>query len=123
MRSIKRSMCAAILILEAVVLGLTTPVLISVESVATSTALWVGLGLTLACVLTAGLLRHDWAYWLGSTIQVAALGLGFVISMMFFLGAIFGALWAAAYILGVKVDREKAERSALEREWERDNPT
>ena len=122
MRSMKRSMCAAILILEAVVLGLTTPVLISVESVSTATALWVGLGLTLACVLTAGLLRHDWAYWLGWTIQVAALGLGFVIAMMFLLGAIFGALWAAAYVLGAKVDREKAKRVVIEREWERDNP-
>lgn len=122
MRSIKRSMCAAILILEAVVLGLTPLVMIRVESVSTSTALWVGLGLTLACVLTAGLLRHDWAYWLGWMIQIAALGLGFVISMMFFLGAIFGALWAAAYILGVKVDREKSERAVLEREWEGDNP-
>lgn len=118
MRSTKRSLCAAILLLEAVVLGLTTPVMISVASVAVATALWVGLGLTLACIVTAGLLRRPWAYGLGWTIQVAALALGAVITMMLLLGLIFASLWATAYFLGEKIDREKADRAVLEAEWE-----
>ena len=117
MRSAQRSMCAAILTLQAVVLGLTTPVLISVASVTVGTALWVGLGLTVACIVTAGMLRRPWAYYLGWAIQVASLALGFVIPMMFFLGAIFTALWAGAYFLGAKVDRERAEREVLEQQW------
>ena len=48
-RSPRRGMCAAVLSLEAITLGLTTPVLISVADVAVSTALWVGLGLCVAC--------------------------------------------------------------------------
>jgi len=116
-------MCAAILVLEAVVLGLTTPVLISVADVDVATALWIGLGLTVGCVLTAGLLRRGWAYLLGWLIQVVAIGLGVVIPMMFLLGVVFASLWAAAYFLGVKVDREKAERVVLQAEWERENPT
>jgi hypothetical protein len=118
MRSTKRSLCAAILLLEAVVLGLTTPVMISVASVGVPTALSVGLGLTLACIVTAGLLRRSWAYGLGWAIQVAALALGVLITMMFLLGVIFAALWATAYFLGEKIDREKAERAVLEAEWE-----
>ena len=39
-------LCSAILLLEAIVLGLSTPVLISVASVDTGRALWIGLGLT-----------------------------------------------------------------------------
>lgn len=117
MRSARRSMCAAILGLQAVVLGLTTPVMISVAEVSVATALWVGLGLTAACVVTAGLLRWAWAYYLGWAIQLASLVLGFVVPMMFFLGAIFTALWAGAYFLGARIDRERAEREVLEQQW------
>jgi hypothetical protein len=117
MRSAQRSMSAAMLTLQAVVLGLTTPVMISVASVSVGAALWVGLGLTVACIVTAGMLRRSWAYYVGWAIQVASLALGFVIPLMFFLGAIFTALWAGAYFLGAKVDRERAEREVLEQQW------
>lgn len=117
MRSAQRSMCAAMLILQAVVLGLTTPVMISVSGVDVSTALWVGIGLTIACIVTAGMLRRPWAYLVGWVIQVASFGLGFVIPMMFLLGAIFASLWAGAYFLGRKIDIEKAERAGLEEQW------
>lgn len=117
MRSAQRSLCAAILAFQAVVLGLTTPVMISVASVSVGTALGVGLGLVAACVIVAGLLRRQWAYYLGWLIQVASIALGFVIPMMFFLGAVFAALWAGAFFLGAKIDRERAEREVLEQQW------
>jgi hypothetical protein len=107
-RSPRRGMCAAVLSLEAIVLGLTTPVMITVVGVATPVALAVGLGLAVLCLLVAGMLRSEWAYGLGWLIQVAAIGLGFVIGMMFFLGAVFALLWATAYLLGRKIERERA---------------
>ena len=76
MRSPRRGMCAAILSLEAITLGLTTPVLITIADVPTRTALGIGLGLMLACLLLAGMLRGEWAYWLGWAIQLVAIGLG-----------------------------------------------
>jgi Protein of unknown function (DUF4233) len=108
----QRRLCAAILLLETIAFGLSTPVLISVAGVTTSTALWVGLGLAVACLLVSGLLRFAWGYWLGWAIQVAAIALGFVVTTMFVLGAIFLALWATAYFLGRKIEVERAE-------WER----
>lgn len=104
----QRRLCAAILLLEAVVLGLSTPVLISVESVDTAPALWTGLGLTVACVVVSGLLRHRWAYALGWAIQVAAVLLGFLTGAMFALGAIFLVLWFTAVRLGGTIDRDRA---------------
>jgi hypothetical protein len=101
-------MCAGVLALEAVTLGLTTPVLITIADVATPVALAIGLGLAVLCLLTAGLLRHEWAYALGWVIQGAAVALGFVIGIMFFLGAVFALLWATAYLLGRKIERERA---------------
>lgn len=108
----QRRLCAAILLLEAIAFGLSTPVLISVAGVSTATALWIGLGLTVACLLVAGLLRFEWAYWLGWAIQVGAIALGLEVGAMFVLGAIFLALWATAWFLGRKIEVERAE-------WER----
>jgi Protein of unknown function (DUF4233) len=101
-------MCSAILSLEAITLGLSTPVMITVADIAVGTALFIGLGLTLACLVVAGMLRSERAYALGWLIQVAAVGLGFVVPVMFFLGALFGLLWGMAYFLGRKIERERA---------------
>jgi Protein of unknown function (DUF4233) len=101
-------MCAAILSLEAVVLGLTTPVMINLADVPWRTACAVGLGLCVACLVLAGLLRGEVAYAAGWVIQVAAIALGFVVPMMFFLGALFALLWGTAYFLGRKIERERS---------------
>ena len=107
-RSPRRGMCAAVLSLEAITLGLTTPVMISVADVDTRTAVTVGVGLAVACLLIAGMLRTEWAYALGWAVQLGAIGLGVVVPMMFFLGAVFALLWGTAYFLGRKIERERA---------------
>ncbi len=108
-RSPRRGMCAAVLSLEAIALGLTTPVMITISDVAVATALTVGLGLAVVCLLLAGMLRAEWAYLAGYAVQVAAIALGFVVPAMFVLGVIFAVLWTAADLLGRKIERERAE--------------
>lgn len=107
-RSPRRGMCAAVLCLEAITVGLTTPVMISVAGVGTFTAFGVGLGLAIACLLLAGMLRAEWAYLLGWGVQVAAVALGLVVPLMVVLGAIFALLWGMADFLGRKIERERA---------------
>lgn len=107
-RSPRRGMCAAILSLEAIALGLTTPVMISVSDVDTGLALGIGLGLAVVCLLLAGLLRRPWAYAAGWAVQVAAVALGLVVPLMFLLGAVFALLWGTADVLGRKIERERA---------------
>jgi hypothetical protein len=104
----QRRLCSAILLLEAIVLGLSTPVLISVESIDRGRALWIGIGLSVACLVTAGLLRQRWAYGLGWVIQVAAIALGVLVGPMYVLGAIFLVLWITAVRLGRTIDTDKA---------------
>jgi hypothetical protein len=106
-----RSMAAGVLALESIVLFLTTPVMINVDRVDRGVAIAAGLGLAVLAVVLCGLLRYRWAYVVGSLLQVAALALGFVVSVMFVLGAVFGLLWAAALVLGRRVDAVKAARS------------
>ena len=122
-RSPRRGLCAAILSLEAVTLGLTTPVMISVAHVPAGRAAAGGLGLALVCVVLAGSLRHPVVYWLGWLVQVAALALGVVVPLMWVLGVVCTALWAGADLLGRKIERERAAAFAAydaQREAQRD---
>ena len=103
-----RGMCAAMLTLESIILALATPVMISVEGVGRSLAIGLGLGLAILCVLTAGMLRKPEAYYVGHALQVAAIALGFLVPIMFFVGAMFAALWLGAFFLGRKIEADKA---------------
>jgi hypothetical protein len=107
-RSPRRGMCSAVLFLEAITLGLSTPVMIAVSDVSPAVALPVGLGLALLSIVASGLLRSEWAYGLGWAIQGAAIVLGFLVTTMFFLGAIFALLWGSADLLGRRIERERA---------------
>ncbi|WP_295656278.1 DUF4233 domain-containing protein [uncultured Nocardioides sp.] len=107
-RSPRRGMCAAVLCLEGITLGLTTPVLITIADVSVTNALLIGLGLAVVCLLLAGMLRAPWAYALGWVVQLGAVALGFAVPLMFFLGALFALLWGTADLLGRKIERERA---------------
>jgi Protein of unknown function (DUF4233) len=110
MRNPRRAMAAAVLGFECIVLALVTPVLISVEDVSPSIAVSIGIGSAVTALVIAGLLRFEWAYWLGFALQVFAIGLGFLVVDMFVLGLIFGALWTTAYVLGHKIESEQRRR-------------
>ena len=107
-----RALCAAMLTLEAIVLALSVPVMIAVEDVDTGPAVSLGLGLAVLCVVTAGLLRRPWAYLLGHAIQVGAICLGFVVPAMFLVGTIFAVLWVTAYLVGRRIESDKARWAA-----------
>ncbi|MCL8026479.1 DUF4233 domain-containing protein [Nocardioides bruguierae] len=112
MRSPRRGLCSAILALEGIALGLTTPVLITLTDVPTGASLGLGLGLALVSILLTGFLRYQWAYTVGWLVQVLAVAMGLLITPMFFLGGVFAALWATAIWLSNKIDRERAEAFA-----------
>lgn len=111
-RSPRRGMCAAVLALEGIVVGLSTPVMATLTDVPTGTALGVGLGLAVACFVVAGMLRSEAGYAAGWVVQVAAVALGVLVPAMFVLGGIFAALWATAYLLGRKIETERAAAHA-----------
>jgi hypothetical protein len=105
---VKRRLCATTLTLEAVMLALTAPVLIAIAEVETAVALSVGLGLALLAVVAAGALRSPVGYLLGHLVQVGALALGFLLLSMVVLGLVFTALWATSYLLGRRIDLDRA---------------
>jgi len=116
-RSIRRAMCAGMLVLQAVVLFLTGVVTIGMTDLGAVASLSLGLGLAVLCVVAAGMLGRPGGYALGWLVQVVSIGLGLLVPAMFFLGLVFAGLWAASYFLGIRIDRERAERDVLEERW------
>ena len=99
-----RRLCASVLGMEAIVLGLVTPVAIMVNKVEPALAVTVGLGLAVVCVVVAGLLKRPSAYIEGSVVQLLAIATGFLVPIMFFLGVIFAALWITAIFVARRVE-------------------
>ena len=99
-----RRLGASVLGMEAIVVGLFTPVAINTQGVRPAVAVTVGIGLAVLCVLVIGLLKHPFAYIVGSVVQVLAIAAGFLVPTMFFLGAVFAALWITAIFVARRVE-------------------
>ncbi|GAB2927389.1 DUF4233 domain-containing protein [Nonomuraea fastidiosa] len=98
-----RRLGGTVLGMEAIVAALVTPVAIN-GGVATGLAVTVGIGLAVLCVVIAGLLKWPFGYIAGTVVQVLAICTGFLVPTMFFLGAIFAALWITAIIVARRVE-------------------
>ncbi len=109
-----KHLAMAVLCFESIVLGLSAPVLIMVEDLDPTLGVAIGVGLAVACLLAAGLLRTPVGEWLGHAIQVAAIALGFITPVMFFVGAMFAALWGTAVWMGRRIASDRARWAAAE---------
>ena len=107
-----RSLASIVLGFEALLLALVTPVMISVADVRPAVAVSVCIGLAVLAIVATGLLRYQVGYILGSVVQVGAVGLGFVVPVMFVLGLAFAGFWVAAIVLGRRIEEAKKAQQA-----------
>ena len=108
-------MGSAILVFEAIVLGLSIPVSIVVYEVNTALALWSTLLLMVLCILAVGGVRHDkWAaITTGIVVQAIIIGVGIFVRPLLFPGILFLLIWGLAYVMNNKIDEAKAARENL----------
>lgn len=59
-------------------------------------------------VVAVSMLRTRAGWVLGSVLQVALIGYGFVTTSLFFLGSLFMGLWIAAIVVGKKGEAARA---------------
>jgi hypothetical protein len=111
-RSPLRTLAASTLVFESLVVLFAGLVAKDLSSLSTGTALAGAGGLALACVVTAGLLRHPAGYVVGSVLQVAVIATGFWVPVMWFLGAVFAALWFASLRIGRQLEQQSQGRQA-----------
>ncbi|MFF5359514.1 DUF4233 domain-containing protein [Streptomyces scabiei] len=107
-----RTLCASTLIGEFFVIGFAGLVAMKDPDLAMSTV-WTVSGIAMfLCVVLCGLVTRPGGVQLGWALQIALILSGFVVPTMFFMGAVFAALWWASVHFGRKVDEAKARFAA-----------
>jgi Protein of unknown function (DUF4233) len=101
-----RRLCATVLVLEAIVILLAIPVAIVIGHARPALAGSVGAAAAVTAVLLAGLVGRwgRWPYVAGTVLQAAVIVFGVVVHVMYFLGAVFAALWVIGMWLGYRVE-------------------
>jgi hypothetical protein len=102
-----KRLCATVLIMEAVVIGLAIPVALNIQHASAGSAGLAGGILAVAAVVLAVLARWQlrWVLVGGSVLQILVIAAGSVVVVMYFLGAIFAALWVIGIVLGHRTEQ------------------
>ena len=103
-----RGLASAVLVLESLVVFFAGIVGARLSATPAATVWWVTGGTAVACLVVAGLLRHRWAYVLGTLLQLVVIGLGVLVTAMYALGVAFLVLW----LLALTLPRIAADRLA-----------
>ncbi|MER6385495.1 DUF4233 domain-containing protein [Streptomyces sp. NPDC001250] len=107
-----RTLCASTLIGEFFVIGFAGLVAMKDPSLSVSTV-WLVSGIAmLLCVLLCGMVTRPGGVALGWALQIALIASGVFVPTMYFMGAVFAALWWASVHFGRKVDEAKARFAA-----------
>ncbi|WP_151481569.1 DUF4233 domain-containing protein [Streptomyces albicerus] len=110
-----RTLCASTLIGEFFVIGFAGLVAMKDPDLSMTTV-WTVSGVAMVlCLLLCGMITRPGGVQLGWALQVGLIASGFVVPVMFFLGAVFAALWWASVHFGRKVEEAK-ERFAAQAE-------
>lgn len=105
-----RVLCSAVLSFEAVLMLLSILVLNGFSVLSAPWAAAIGSGMAAGCVVAVGLLRGRGGYGMGHVLQGAIVAVGFLALPILFVGLVFAALWVTAYLMGIRIDRERAIR-------------
>ncbi|WP_409472118.1 DUF4233 domain-containing protein [Streptomyces sp. HC307] len=107
-----RTLCASTLIGEFFVIGFAGLVAMKDPDLSMSTV-WTVSGIAMfLCLLLCGLITRPGGVALGWALQIGLIASGFVVPTMFFMGAMFAALWWASVHYGRKIDEAKARFAA-----------
>lgn len=100
----QRRLCSVVLTFEGFVVFFGALVASRMsDHVSAGTAMAVGGGLALACILATGALRSAHGIRIGWGVQVLVLATGVVVPAMIAMALLFGALWVAALRIGAMV--------------------
>lgn len=109
-------LCSSTLIGEFFIIGFAGLVAMKYDDLS-QTTVWTVCGIAmLLCLLLCGVVTRTGGVELGWALQVALFASGFVVPMMFVLGAAFGGLWWASVHYGRKIDNVKSRWEQLAEE-------
>jgi len=97
-----KRLCGTVLIMETVVIWLAIPVALTIDHSSPRRAGVAGVVLAVAAIALAAAARRRprWTLVGGSLLQTLVIAAGVIVPVMYFLGAIFTALWVIGIWLG-----------------------
>ncbi|MEU9335945.1 DUF4233 domain-containing protein [Streptomyces sp. NPDC048290] len=107
-----RTLCSSTLIGEIFIIGFAGLVAMKDPDLSTQTV-WTVCGIAMfVSLMLCGVVTRPGGIALGWALQVGLILAGFVVPLMFFLGAMFAGLWWASVHYGRKIDEAKARFAA-----------
>jgi hypothetical protein len=117
-RSASESLLSIALGLEAALVFFVALAVFRFDRLTPAVAFGGGAVVILILLVAARMLRYRWGVWLGWVLQVGLIVTGFLLPLMFFIGAGFAAIWIFCFVTGGRLDRRTAtsatESSATE---------
>jgi uncharacterized protein DUF4233 len=121
-----RGVFAALLVLEAIVVGLALLVLPKFGAGATPLGVALIGGLAVVMVVASGLQRRSWGLTLALVLQAATVACGLLVPALGIMGLVFAAVWAGVLLMARDVRRRYARgelpAQVAAREAARDDP-
>ena len=108
-RSATESLLSITLALEAILVFFVTLTAFGLKALEPVPAFVGGAVLIVLLVLTGRLVAYPWGVWLAWVLQAVLIATGFLIPIMFFIGAGFAGLFIFCFVKGRQLDRAKAD--------------
>jgi Protein of unknown function (DUF4233) len=102
-----KRLCATVLVMEAIIIGLAIPVAITINHYPARQAGLAGGALAVAAVLLAAVVSRAATrpvLAIGSVLQVLVIAAGTLVPVMYALGAIFAGFWVLAIWMGRRAE-------------------
>lgn len=107
-RSASESLLSIALLLEAVLVFFIVMVAFGLKLLPIPVVFGGGAVLAALLLVAGRLAGGPVGVWIGWVLQVALIALGILLPLMYFIGAIFAAIWIYCFVTGRRLDRRKA---------------
>lgn len=107
-RSASESLLSIALLLEAVLVFFIVMVAFGLKLLPIPVVFGGGAVLVALLLVAGRLAGGPVGVWIGWVLQFALIALGILLPLMYFIGAIFAAIWIYCFVIGRRLDRRKA---------------
>lgn len=108
-RSATESLLSIALLLEAILVFFITLVVFGLRILPAGVAFGAGGVLFVLLLLDGRMVRRPAGVWLGWVLQAVLIAIGVIVPLMYFIGALFLAIWIFCFVTGRRLDRNNAD--------------
>jgi hypothetical protein len=94
--------------LEAVLVFFVVLVVFGLKLLPVGVAFGGGAVLFVLLLAASRFVRYPWGVWLGWVLQAVLVALGILLPLMYFIGAVFLAIWIYCFVMGRRLDARNA---------------